>query len=426
MVENGYTIKRSDGSVLGPYPYGVVRAFVVAGKIDPEDVLVEPGGGEIVVANVPQLAGLLSRVSKTQEPEPKAAQPSSHPRRVPIGRIALTRHGVALPPGPKPTYAGDLGKVSVVKLLYRLAVAKATGRLHVRKGREVTDIFLDGGTLRFAASNSSETLLGEILVSMATISRTDLADALEECEATDSTLGDVLLASATLSHVQLYAALKQQAETRIYQVFAWETGIYRYYKGEITGQDFPTELNFVDVARNGIWKYAPLERIQDELYPFRRHRVARLLNKYLNAQDLGLGPKEVRFHSMLDNREPLGDLVDRAREEKVLTEEAANRMLYLLWQMDLVRFAEEVVGSHTTRQIYDLEDLVEELTSATKLERLELDAGATQRQIRESYLRLAKKYHPDTLPVDSHPDLIRLTQDIFSLITEAYRVLAEG
>jgi hypothetical protein len=451
MSEKAYTIRREDGSQVGPYTFQIIKAFVISKKLHPEDQLLVPQRGEVPLGRIREFAVLFERRQNNKPPSSAKSKPADFLRIPPhsdqwLGRgtppsapdldavprftpLPQQQHkvvvfrGVVLPPGPNPTFAGDLEKNSCVKLLYRFVVGRQTGRLHVRRGRDRIDIFFYQGSLIYASSSSLQTRLGEVLINLDVLSRQVIADAIEQSEAQDIMLGQYLLQEGLLSPKQNLEILNSQLKMRIEEVFTWPSGIYRFYKNEVTGNTLPTSIDPFSFLRQMVFKTIPLGRILDEMENYRNHRVARLVNKLVSIENFSPTSEEYRFYSLLNNKEPLGDLVNMAISQKLLDEDRAMRFLYLLWQVDLIRLAEEIVGSRTKSQISELEERVSRLKEQSLLERLDLSPGSSNSAIRRRYIELAKTYHPDNLPPHSHPRVRKLIQEAFALISEAYHAL---
>lgn len=65
------------------------------------------------------------------------------------------------------------------------------------------------------------------------------------------------------------------------------------------------------------------------------------------------------------------------------------------------------------------------LKEQNHFERLGLKQDAEGSAVKIAYFRLAKLYHPDTLPPGASPEQEKLTADIFAAIGDAYRVLSD-
>jgi curved DNA-binding protein CbpA len=72
-----------------------------------------------------------------------------------------------------------------------------------------------------------------------------------------------------------------------------------------------------------------------------------------------------------------------------------------------------------------LRELAAKLKEQNHFERLGLGADTNGPAVKIAYFKLAKQYHPDTLPPGAPPELEKLKADIFGYIGDAYRTLSD-
>ncbi|WPB75504.1 DnaJ domain-containing protein [Archangium violaceum] len=72
-----------------------------------------------------------------------------------------------------------------------------------------------------------------------------------------------------------------------------------------------------------------------------------------------------------------------------------------------------------------LRELAEKMKDQNHFERLGLGADTNGPAVKIAYFKLAKQYHPDTLPPGAPPELEKLKADVFAYIGEAYRALSD-
>jgi DnaJ-domain-containing protein 1 len=123
------------------------------------------------------------------------------------------------------------------------------------------------------------------------------------------------------------------------------------------------------------------------------------------------------------NRSPLVDVMGDMIDSDVLSLEQTARVIFLLWQVDLLHLKEELIGSRTQHQLDQLNTFIHQLNNQNRLQRLGLKGGANAQEIRQAYLQLAREYHPDLLPPGTHPEVSRKMSEAFALIADAYSVL---
>lgn len=409
-----YTIKRTSGELEGPYGLRVIRAFVVSGKYQANDTLMT-ADGDIPLASHPSLQDLWQ---STKEKKQKSNAPPPKPK----GRVVLFQ-GRVLPPGANPDYAGSLAKNPLVKLMYNFCLTRQTGRLHLRSGRQTVDLFLEYGIPRYITSNNPATRLGELLVHEGILSRQEHDTLMKQ--GSGQPLGQLLLAYGRMTPTQIQDALTLQFKRRFFTALGWkDNAVYRFYNKQISGEDFPIAVVPWHLLKEGVMDWMPIARIQDELLPFRNRLVIRQIHPKLKFEDFQLTSEEYTFLSGVTQEDPLNDVVGDAVERGLLTEEHAQRLIYLMMHVMFLRMGEERLGARTKRQIAELGTYIETLQQQNRLQRLGLSGGASATEIRRAYLKLAKQYHPDHLPPNTHPEVAKTMSVAFSLIADAYRVLS--
>jgi polyhydroxyalkanoate synthesis regulator phasin len=421
-----FTIRKKSGKLEGPYGVRVIRAFVVSGRLTPDDILVT-GDGDLPIAQHPAFSDLWRSPSDTTNKRPRssAKNPSKSPTKSPAkGRIVLLQ-GRVLPPGPNPDFAGSLVKNPLVYLVYRFALSKLTGRLHLRCNRETVDLFLEHGVPTYAMSNRIETRLGELLLTDKLLDTQQHDAVLDRVFSERRPLGQIVLEEKLLSAAQIKEALFKQFMIRFNMALGWkDNAVYRFYQNQVTGGSFPIEINVWHLLKEGTSQAMSIERIEDELLPYRNALLIRQIHPKLKPEQFGLHPQEQTFVEGITQRDPLNDVIGDAVERQLLTEEQAHRLVYLLWRTEQIRTGEEKMGARTKRQIKELADFIKQLKLQSRLQRLGLQGGASQTEIRRSYLSLAKRYHPDHLPPGTHTEVAKHMSEAFALIAEAYRVLS--
>ncbi|HYO66012.1 MAG TPA: DUF4388 domain-containing protein [Archangium sp.] len=76
-------------------------------------------------------------------------------------------------------------------------------------------------------------------------------------------------------------------------------------------------------------------------------------------------------------------------------------------------------------EIPALRELAAKMKEQNHFERLNLGADTNGPAVKLAYFKLAKQYHPDTLPPGAPPELEKLKADIFGYIGDAYRALSD-
>ncbi len=296
-----YRLQNASQGIVGPIKIGTLKDLAEAGIIQ-RDVLVSRDDGPFL----------------SLQAFPEVVE-------------AVKEH---LPPGPEPSYAGDLGVVSFLRVFHRLHDAKGTGLLSVRDGTRRKDVYMEGGEPVFVTSTTVKERLGEALVARRKIDREQLKTGLEKAKTQKLSLGEALVRMGLLTEVDLMAELRDQQMSRLVDLCCWEHGRYGYftdkkYEGKRCDLGLITRELALRAARE-IAEKTVLLRLGDHL-----HQVPeRVSSRAVDACLTGLSSDERRALDSIDGKGTAVSIVtsDAARRRAALT------VLYLLWEIGGVVF----------------------------------------------------------------------------------------
>ncbi|MBN2297964.1 MAG: hypothetical protein JXM72_05195, partial [Deltaproteobacteria bacterium] len=129
-------------------------------------------------------------------------------------------------------------------------------------------IFKDG-LLCAIQSNNPEELLGNILVSIGTITEEENNQALELSRIERRKQGVILLERGVVQPREITQALKRQLESRFLDIFAWEFGtVQKVAKDQINKLPDITRNEFASLVRKGIMEHTQFSTVIDALSPY--------------------------------------------------------------------------------------------------------------------------------------------------------------
>lgn len=232
-----------------------------------------------------------------------------------------------------PDLKGDFVEVSPVRLLARLAADRETGQLVVERGAVTKEIFLVDGAPEFVSSNVAAERFGEYLVARGVISAGELSMALAILPRFQGKLGDTLVGLSLLRPLEVFRHLTRQVRDKIIDVFAWQTGHYRYHRGRMNSREsFPLGLDAFEILGAGV-AGLPLEAVRARLDQLASKRVRRVERQRPTPEHfrVGAGPREL--WQRLDGKRTVGEWMRRYEQpEQLLT---LCRTLFLLIESDL-------------------------------------------------------------------------------------------
>ena len=223
---------------------------------------------------------------------------------------------------------GDLADVSPVRLFARLATDRETGQLVVERGEVSKEIFLVDGAPEFVSSNVPSERFGEYLVARGVISAGELSMALAILPRFQGKLGDTLVGLSLLRPLEVFRHLTRQVRDKIIDVFAWQSGNYRYYRGRMNKREaFPLGLDAFEILGAGV-AGLPMEPVRVRLDKMASKRVRRVERQRPTPEHfrVGAGPREL--WQRLDGKRTVGEWMRRYEQpEQLLT---LCRTLFLL------------------------------------------------------------------------------------------------
>lgn len=124
-------------------------------------------------------------------------------------------------------FKGNLEAIDLATILQMLSTREKTGILILTKGHNKSAICLKNGNI-IAASDSSGTRIGQILMNKGVITRDNLREALKKAKRTGKLLGEVLLGMAFIDEKVLKEMVQKQVQEAVLELFFWREGTFEY------------------------------------------------------------------------------------------------------------------------------------------------------------------------------------------------------
>ncbi|MBI5588579.1 MAG: AAA family ATPase [Deltaproteobacteria bacterium] len=209
---------------------------------------------------------------------------------------------------------GNLTKIGMPRLLhliYRKGDAMSSLDI-VREPIKKRFIFKDG-VCAAASSNILNEVLGRLLMQEGIITQKDYERSLEVVLKEKKKHGQVLIAMGLITPEQLDAFLTLQIKRRVFKIFGWNEGTYRYVRSTDTAPDLPPlALHPAALILEGIsLGFYPASRLRADLKEYFDHPVfaAGDPGKYA-LDDFNLNLQEKRFLESIDGRKTLREVLD--------------------------------------------------------------------------------------------------------------------
>jgi len=234
----------------------------------------------------------------------------------------------------EPDDRGELQDTPALRVLFRLAVARATGLLRVSVGGIRKDIYLEDGRPTYVSSNVRSELFGEYLIAQRALSDGELSMALAMMPHYGGKLGDTLVGLGLMKPLDVFRHLSHQVRDKLIDVCTWNKDKFEWYEGKRNERDaFPLDLDSLEVLGAGALAVAR-ERVEawateagDGTFRSVKGAVA--------PESFQLGSFVRDVYNALDGAHSLAELVGRFddRDERIRFCRAA----YLLVMTELAR-----------------------------------------------------------------------------------------
>ncbi len=365
-----------------------------------------------------------------------------------------------------PPLIGDLRNYPLPFVLGRVGRERQDGYLRLKRGDMKKEIVFKGGVALEIKSNIINECLGRFLQRTGKISDSVYEESLRIMGAEGKKQGEVLIAMGAISPHELPELLKKQARERFVDLFSWPEGAYRFFpNAEIKEPEVTSGLELSAIIYEGISTRFPQERIQVFLESYRGQPLVRSDHQTLAFDENRLKLSDRRILKAIDGKNQVGTLLERFGSE-------AQVLLYALIVTGiLVPIASPGTGEEIPRPpagkkaapapppsvsvppaappvprasptsagrkeetedqpstspeeiLEDLQSTYEKLRDQDCFGILGLKQDADLAKIKQSYFRLARTYHPDRFSVFGNEDMKKLSNAVFSLVSQAFTTI---
>jgi hypothetical protein len=205
---------------------------------------------------------------------------------------------------------GNLKTVSFPDILQLLATGKKTGILQVSTGARQKEVaFREGNIIYASAINSSEDLLGNLLLKRGKIQKGDLERAISLHKQTGRQLGTTLVDLNLFEKEEIIECLKLQIEEIVYNLFSWQEGEFKFAEGVAPKKlQFSIELNTMNIIMEGTRRIDEWIEIQKVLPPDDIMLKLSMTPK-TKKDELTLSIDEFRLISLINGERTLTDII---------------------------------------------------------------------------------------------------------------------
>ncbi len=341
--------------------------------------------------------------------------------------------------------AGDIKDMTVPWLLQDLRIGRETGTVVFTRQSEIKKVYFKDGDILFASSNREEDRLGEYLVRTGRITKAQFDSSSETVIRTGKKLGAVLFEGGALSLQDLVAHVKFQVKEIILRLFSWREGRYLFDNSPLPLPEIiPLHMSTGDLIIEGIrrldWTVVrkalpPLNTIiRPASDPSPLFQSAYLAEDQRDLLALIDGTKSIRELCSLTG---IGDFNTLTAIHALLALKMAEKGgTKTKEEIAFVREAVRVAVGVEEKQAADHQEFAASVTKETiqysfeslglqnYYEVLGVDHSASLQEIKKSYFRFAKLYHPDRHFDPEMSGMKEKLEALFEAIHEAYLTLS--
>lgn len=329
-----------------------------------------------------------------------------------------------------------------------------------------TYLFFHDGFLVFAKITHPQELLGEVLFKLGKISKSTYSK-IDSYIDPSLRLGESLMKEGLLSEDDLYAGLRYQMREITLNIFPFFDGKFRFQeRGKFAEEEFKSNIAIPDLIEEGIRRmkyHSKLEKfmVKKVLFPKSEDFIDRLTREERKIIDTidGSFSAEDLFHSgdfepkffwktlylsyclnIIDIMDPEKVPVKKEKAKKAafgvtdekqpeMKKEKAKKTTFEVKDEKQAEVKEEKAEKTTfevrDKKLAEVIAMSEQLSTMDYYQILNIPEGSSPYQIKLSYFRLSREYHPGCFSKDLPSDIKDKIKDVFGHITKAYDTLSD-
>jgi tetratricopeptide (TPR) repeat protein len=342
---------------------------------------------------------------------------------------------------------GSLAREPFARLVQRIYADKLTGALLLAREQAKKIVYFSNGYPVSVRSNQLQECLGQILVARRLIHTQVLDESLRRMRREKRHQGEILVEMGALSPHNLQRALLGQMEAKLYEIFSWRTGSFRFSDGHDV-PDHPVTLDRSPAAiiLEGIRRHYDVDRQEAVLARFAGQYVVPSQDPRQRLQSITGDGAERLFIESLDGSRRLEAVLSEPR----VGARSARLLLVAMAEAGMIEpsrspprrsgsqpetaararkparpaEAEESTGPPERRTLEELQAIHEGTRLLSHFDALGVGEDATRDEINRAFEQRAREFHPDRFRRRS-AEVRGLAQKIFDRLDESHKVLAD-
>ncbi len=225
---------------------------------------------------------------------------------------------------------GNLRTLEFAELLQWLAQGQKTGALVIKNGQAQKRIYFKGGRIISSESNNPAEHLGTFMVREGLLDEETLARALKLQESTQILLGKVLVTLGTISEEELTRILQRKTEESLYELFNWTEGDFNFVPDDLPKLPMvPIEIDVTNVVLEGAKRFDEARRDGKIVTGDCGNEIEEMLNSEIfHGVDLDEGETATDSSQLHLHVEDLADSDSQTAEPEPLDDEPSSSGAY--------------------------------------------------------------------------------------------------
>jgi len=334
--------------------------------------------------------------------------------------------------------SGKLEENTLPRLLNYLNEIKSTGTLSLTKDGINKKLYFKDGAIIFASSTYDDDRLGELLLKVGKITVNQYETASKVIKQTGKRMGGVMVELGYLKPKDLFWGVKYQVQEIVCSLFSWTSGDYEFVHGALPAAEVITlHMSTANLILQGIKRIDDWTRISRSVPPL--DGVLTVTSNPLKLyQDVAMSDDEKRIVSLFDGKRTIKEVFNQAK----IGGFEALKAVYILYSIGMLEEPVKAAAASKAKAApapppppvgpepipldkVAIHKAFIDSKSQNYYELLKVGSEVTVEEMKASYQRLAKLYHPDQQFKAGMSEIKDELDELFKRVSEAYSILSD-
>ncbi|HEX4803949.1 MAG TPA: response regulator [Myxococcaceae bacterium] len=237
---------------------------------------------------------------------------------------------------------GDFRERPFPEVLAEIFHWRGTGALLLRRDKVKKIVYFRDGQPLSIKSNLLSECLGQVMVGERLISPAQFEESTRRMKATHRRQGAILIEMGSISPQNLVYALNLQLRIKLFEVFSWERGDFRFNPGVAPpAETINLEMSTAAVIYEGVRRHFDVDRLRKVLGDADELLVERSSDPAYPLFDAGVGEEEQLLLQAMDGHKTVAEL----RALELLSPLDTDRLIYAMKCAGLVELKARTVAT---------------------------------------------------------------------------------